>query len=173
MGLMHVGKSEGSQIIQLFGRGVRLKGFAWSLKRSSRCTRVNIPRPANMHWLETLQVFGVEAEFMQRFRDYLADEGLPGNERKEVIEMPMHTTRNFGKRLKVLRPKRKKDNGKEYDFKLDAPLPVLKLPLPQKLLVRRVELDWYPRIEAYAVGQGRASCFSNKRGGSVQAPEGI
>lgn len=157
MGLMHVGKSEGSQIIQLFGRGVRLKGFAWSLKRSSRCTRVNIPRPANMHWLETLQVFGVEAEFMQRFRDYLADEGLPGNERKEVIEMPMHTTRNFGKRLKVLRPKRKKDNGKEYDFKLDAPLPVLKLPLPQKLLVRRVELDWYPRIEAYAVGSANVA----------------
>ena len=27
MGLMHVGKSEGTQIIQLFGRGVRLKGL--------------------------------------------------------------------------------------------------------------------------------------------------
>jgi hypothetical protein len=34
MGLMHVGRSEGSQIIQLFGRGVRLKGYEWSLKRS-------------------------------------------------------------------------------------------------------------------------------------------
>jgi hypothetical protein len=152
LGLMHVGKSEGSQIIQLFGRGVRLKGFDWSLKRSSRCTRVNVKRPDNIHWLETLQVFGIEAEFMQRFRDYLAEEGLPGNERKEVIELPMHTTRNFGKRLKVLRPKHKKDNGKEYDFKQDAPLPVLRLPLPSKLLVRRVELDWYPRIESFAVG---------------------
>lgn len=152
LGLMHVGKSEGSQIIQLFGRGVRLKGFDWSLKRSSRCTRIKVKRPDNIHWLETLQVFGIEAEFMQRFRDYLAEEGLPGNERKEVIELPMHTTRNFGKRLKVLRPKRKKDNGKEYDFKQDAPLPVLRLPLPSKLLVRRVELDWYPRIESFAVG---------------------
>ncbi|MGB1243283.1 MAG: hypothetical protein ACPG49_12220 [Chitinophagales bacterium] len=27
MGLMNIGKSEGSQIIQLFGRGVRLKAF--------------------------------------------------------------------------------------------------------------------------------------------------
>jgi hypothetical protein len=27
MGLMHVGRSEGTQIIQLFGRGVRLKGY--------------------------------------------------------------------------------------------------------------------------------------------------
>lgn len=163
LGLMHVGKSEGSQIIQLFGRGVRLKGFDWSLKRSSRCTRINVPRPTNIHWLETLQVFGIEAEFMQKFRDYLAEEGLPGNERKEVIEMPMHTTRNFGKRLKVLRPKRKKDNGKEYNFKLDAPLPVLKLPLPSKLLVRRVELDWYPRIEAYAVGSADVAQETTKQ----------
>jgi len=31
MGLMNVGKSEGSQIIQLFGRGVRLKGYQFSL----------------------------------------------------------------------------------------------------------------------------------------------
>lgn len=35
MGLMNVGRSEGSEIIQLFGRGVRLKGFQYSLKRSS------------------------------------------------------------------------------------------------------------------------------------------
>jgi len=157
LGLMHVGKSEGSQIIQLFGRGVRLKGFDWSLKRSSRCTRINIPRPANIHWLETLQVFGIEAEFMQRFRDYLAAEGLPGNERQEVIEVPMHTTRNFGTRLKVLRPKRKKDNGKEYDFKLDAPLPILRLPLPAKVVAHQIELDWYPRIEALAAGKAHVS----------------
>lgn len=163
LGLMHVGKSEGSQIIQLFGRGVRLKGFDWSLKRSSRCTRINVPRPPNIQWLETLQVFGIEAEFMQRFRDYLAEEGLPGNERKEVVEMPMHTTRDFGKRLKVLRPKRKKDNGKEYDFKLDAPLPILKLPLPPKLMVRRVELDWYPRIEAMAVGKANVAQATTKQ----------
>jgi hypothetical protein len=66
---------------------VRLKGFDWSLEaqqplHSCQCCK----RPANIHWLETLQVFGIEAEFMQRFRDYLAEEGLPGNERKEVIE---------------------------------------------------------------------------------------
>ena len=38
LGLMHVGKSEGSQIIQLFGRGVRLKGHHWSLQRSGFST---------------------------------------------------------------------------------------------------------------------------------------
>lgn len=163
LGLMHVGKSEGSQIIQLFGRGVRLKGFNWSLKRSSRCARVNVPRPANVHWLETLQVFGIEAEFMQRFRDYLACEGLPGNESKEVIEVAMHTTRDFGKRLKVLRPKRKKDDGKEYDFKRDAPLPILRTPLPTKLHARRIELDWYPRIESVAVGSAKVAEATEKQ----------
>ena len=35
MGLMNVGRSEGSEIIQLFGRGVRLKGYKYSLKRST------------------------------------------------------------------------------------------------------------------------------------------
>jgi len=35
MGLMHVGRSEGSQIIQLFGRGVRLKGYEWKSSANS------------------------------------------------------------------------------------------------------------------------------------------
>lgn len=35
MGLMNVGRSEGSEIIQLFGRGVRLMGYDFSLKRSA------------------------------------------------------------------------------------------------------------------------------------------
>jgi hypothetical protein len=34
MGLMRVGHGEGPQIIQMFGRGVRLKGKQYSLKRS-------------------------------------------------------------------------------------------------------------------------------------------
>ncbi len=36
MALMNVGATEGSQIIQLFGRGVRLQGYDLSLKRSSK-----------------------------------------------------------------------------------------------------------------------------------------
>jgi len=171
LGLMHVGKSEGSQIVQLFGRGVRLKGFGWSLKRSSRCTRIDVPRPAHIQWLETVQVFGIEAEFMQRFRDYLAEEGLPGNERKEVVEIPMHVTRDFGKRLKVLRPKRKKDDGKEYDFKQDAPLPILKLQPLQDLLVRPIEVDWYPRIEAMATGQAAVAEAAAKQTQRFRAPQ--
>ena len=44
MGLMNVGKSEGSEIIQLFGRGVRLKGYGMCLKRSSQIDDITKPQ---------------------------------------------------------------------------------------------------------------------------------
>ena len=105
MGLMHVGKSEGAQIIQLFGRGVRLKGFEWSLKRSGHSHAAI--RPNFIEELETLNVFGIEADFMEKFREFLKEEGLPGNERRKIITIPLNVTYDFGKKLQILRPKRK------------------------------------------------------------------
>lgn len=144
MGLMHVGKSEGSQIIQLFGRGVRLKGYEWSLKR---CGHSHAPvRPNYIEELETLNVFGIEADFMEKFRKFLADERLPGNERRETITIPLNVTYDFGKKLKILRPKRKKD-GREYDFKTDGPVPRIG-EIPDYLTKNPVVADWYSRIQA-------------------------
>ena len=51
-----------AQIIQLFGRGVRLKGRDMSLMRSSRLDPVLAPK--HLYLLETLNVFGVGADFM-------------------------------------------------------------------------------------------------------------
>jgi hypothetical protein len=99
MGLMHVGKSEGAQIIQLFGRGVRLKGYEWSLKRSGH-THASY-RPNFIEELETLNVFGVEADFMERFRDFLKEEGLPGNERRKTITIPLNVTYDFVRQVPV------------------------------------------------------------------------
>ena len=147
MGLMHVGRSEGSQIIQLFGRGVRLKGFAWSLKRSGHSHRPD--RPAFIEELETLNVFGVEADFMEKFRDFLKDEGLPGNERRTIITIPLNVTYDFGKKLKILRPKKKTSDNKEYDFKKDAPVPFVG-DVPDYLTHNTVVADWYPRIQSMA-----------------------
>lgn len=145
MGLMHVGKSEGTQIIQLFGRGVRLKGFDWSLKRSGHSKAPY--RPNFIEELETLNVFGVEADFMEKFREFLRDEGLPGNERRKIITIPLNVTYDFGKKLKILRPKRKASDGKEYDFKKDAPVPTVG-DIPNYLKHNTVMADWYPRIQA-------------------------
>ena len=52
MCLLNVGKSEGPQIIQLFGRGVRLKGRNNSLKRTVQADNP----PAFLPLLETLNV---------------------------------------------------------------------------------------------------------------------
>jgi len=145
MGLMHVGKSEGSQIIQLFGRGVRLKGYDWSLKRSGHSHADT--HPEYIAELETLNVFGIEADFMERFREYLKDEGLPGNERRTMLTLPLNVTYDFGKKLKILRPKRKTEDGKEYDFKKDGAIPSVGA-VPDYLTFNPVISDWYPRIQA-------------------------
>ena len=145
MGLMHVGRSEGTQIIQLFGRGIRLKGYGWSLKRSGHSAATT--RPSFIEELETLNVFGIKADFMEKFRDFLRNEGLPGNERRKIITLPLNVTYDFGKKLKILRPKRKSSNGREYDFKKDGPVPTVG-DVPDYLTHNTVVANWYPRIQA-------------------------
>ncbi len=88
MGLLNIGKSEGSQIIQLFGRGVRLKGRDYSLKRSSFMGNPE-DHPEHIDLLETLNIFAVEANYMVEFRKYLEREGVdPGG--YEEIPFPIH-----------------------------------------------------------------------------------
>lgn len=72
MGLLRVGKGEGSQVIQLFGRGVRLKGKDRSLKRS----HASGTAPAWLEPLETLFIVGWNADYLQTFREMLEKEDL-------------------------------------------------------------------------------------------------
>lgn len=74
MGLLNIGKNEGSQVIQLFGRGVRLKGKEMSLKRSA-ALKEN-PHPADIHFLETLFIFSWNADYIDRFRKMLENEDI-------------------------------------------------------------------------------------------------
>ncbi|MBW7057928.1 DEAD/DEAH box helicase family protein [Paracoccus bogoriensis] len=151
LGLMHVGKSEGAQIIQLFGRGVRLKGHDWSLKRSGFATPTH--QPELIQYVETLNVFGIEADFMERFRKFLEEEELPRNDQKQVFTVPLTVTYDFGKRLKVLRPRKKRSDGREYDFKRDGAVPALTL-VPEKIRQKGVAIDWYPRIQSLESKKG-------------------
>lgn len=84
MGLLNIGKSEGSQIIQLFGRGVRLRGRDMTLKRSSALN--DGPHPNSIRLLETLNLFAVRANYMAQFRDYLESEGI---DTSEPVELPL------------------------------------------------------------------------------------
>ena len=67
MGLMNVGRGEGSEIIQLFGRGVRLKGYNFSLKRSREINTIKPPK--YLETVETLNIFGIRADYMQQFKN--------------------------------------------------------------------------------------------------------
>lgn len=151
LGLMHVGKSEGAQIIQLFGRGVRLKGYDWSLQRSGFATPTH--QPELIQYVETLNVFGIEADFMERFRKFLEEEELPRNDQKQVFTVPLTVTYEFGQRLKVLRPRKKRGDGREYDFKRDGAVPALTL-VPEKMRQKGVAIDWYPRIQSLESKKG-------------------
>ena len=139
MGLMYVGQSEGSQIIQLFGRGVRLKGYQFGLKRSGFVDETRTIRPEHIRVLETLNVFGVRAHFMQQFKEYLEEEGLPTND--ERIEFILPTIKNLGtQKLKTLRL------PPEMDFKRDGPKPALGVP-DADWQGRQITLNWYPKIQ--------------------------
>ncbi len=117
MGLLNIGKKEGSQIIQLFGRGVRLRGKGHSLKRSAALEGTHPPRVRS---LEMLNIFAVRANYMAQFRDYLEREGV---ETEETIELPLFVWANeqFLKRgLVVPRTEKGRDFTKETDLLLEA-----------------------------------------------------
>lgn len=140
MGLMNIGRTEGSQIIQLFGRGVRLKGYEFSLKRSSRIP--GIKAPEFIETLETLNIFGIRADYMKQFKEYLEEEGLPSNEDREEFILPVIKNLD-GKKLKIVRLK------EGVNFKKQGPKPTLTTPNPKKF-TNQIILDWYPKVQAMA-----------------------
>ncbi|WP_432814475.1 DEAD/DEAH box helicase family protein [Sphingorhabdus sp.] len=157
MGLMNVGQTEGSQIIQLFGRGVRLKGYNSSLKRSSKVQLPDeVQRPSHIGALETLSIFGIRADYMTQFRDFLEEEGLPVNDDREEFMLPI--IKNLGtQKLKTIRLK-KTINGVNTEFgdafRRLGPIPTLAKPDPvfdaatAYLQKNQVVLNWYPKIQA-------------------------
>lgn len=145
MGLMNIGKGEGSQIIQLFGRGVRLKGYKMSLKRSSRLDDFQKPNertPKYIPTLETLNIFGIKADYMQQFKEYLEDEGLPTNEGnfKSIVIPAINRYSKEKDGLKVIKTK----EGVAENYKKDN-ITVLELTDISKYL--EIRLDWYPKIQ--------------------------
>lgn len=150
MGLMKVGQTEGAQIIQLFGRGVRLKGYGMSLKRSVKAQLPDeVSRPKHIGVLETLSIFGIRADYMAQFRKELEDEGLPPND--ERMEFLLPVIKNLGtKKLKTIRLRKTiKGVSTEFGdaFRKLGPVPTLNLPEPY-LQKNQVILNWYPKIQA-------------------------
>lgn len=154
MGLMNIGKGEGSQIIQLFGRGVRLKGIEMSLKRSSRLDEYQRPQektPKYIPTLETLNIFGIKADYMQQFKEYLEDEGLPTND-GNFKSITISTINRYSKKkdsLKVIKTK----EGVAENYKKEN-VTVLELTDISKFL--EIKLDWYPKIQMLSSNKSSA-----------------
>ena len=165
MGLMNIGKTEGAQIIQLFGRGVRLKGYSTNLKRSSASLPAGIQPPKYIGVLETLGIFGIKADYMAQFREFLEEEGLSTD--SDSIEIRLPTIKNLGKqKLKIIRLKNT-INGTRTDygdaFRSIGPIPTLASTDSSTNAVTRhfqknpLVINCYPKIEVMSSGGVRSS----------------
>jgi hypothetical protein len=135
MGLLNIGRQEGSQIIQLFGRGVRLRGKGFTLKRSAA---LEGGHPEHVSLLETLNIFAVRANYMAQFRDYLEREGV---EIEPVIELPLFIWANkqfLKKGLVVPRTPEGRDFAAETDLLLE-PDPNIRVQVDMSVRVHTME----------------------------------
>jgi hypothetical protein len=107
MGLINFAKGEGSQAIQLFGRGVRLRGHHGCLKRSRNLDDRTVKIPKYIELLETLTIFGIKAQYMEDFKKYLELEDMPANEKVHEFKLPVISRYNEvkEKKLKVIKVK--------------------------------------------------------------------
>lgn len=140
MGLLNIGRGEGSEIIQLFGRGVRLKGYKFSLKRSTALDTSLRPDfiPEVLPILETLNIFGLRADYMQQFKDYLEEEGLPTDSDFEKITVDILPTISDLSEKKLKFIKVKDGSNFKRDVWVDA---VITEKVPP------VIVDWYPKVQ--------------------------
>ncbi|HMN95475.1 MAG TPA: DEAD/DEAH box helicase family protein [Phycisphaerales bacterium] len=155
IGLMRMGRNEGTQIIQLFGRGVRLRGYRMSLRRSSVLAE-KPPTPRNLRQVETLQVFGVKASYMNQFRDWIFSE-VPEAQQKQVWELPVVKPLP-DRKLRTLRLRSEIEGvvvERGQAFRKLGPLVRLRPPhetAPEDAWLRqhRTRLNWLPRVRGIA-----------------------
>ena len=140
MGLMNVGRGEGSEIIQLFGRGVRLKGYQNTLKRHSHLGEYQIGHQPQLSQLERLNIFGVRANYMEHFRKQLQAEGIDTDNKRTIILPVIETPKINFKKLKTIRLK----GGLNYQKDGDE----LPLKLHHDDNLPKVLLDYYPQMQA-------------------------
>jgi len=153
MGLVNIGRNEGSQIIQLFGRGVRLKGLDFGLKRSRELPENDHPR--HIEEMETLNIFGIRADYMKVFNEYIDEEDVISAKKIEIINLP--TIENLARTdLKVILPKRDMPEFKKEQKPVFGRYDKIKT---------KISADWYGRLDSktsryrlYAEGEERLNC---------------
>lgn len=146
MGLLNVGRGAGSQIIQLFGRGVRLKGKRMSLKRSADLE--DGPPPPGIRFLETLTIFGWNANYIQAFRQIIENEDLGKEFTLRIKKMDPWPEQ----KLPVPQPRPDFD-ATRLTWVLDASGPLVELDLTPRIQVLRTATKEGQRAVVEATGQ--------------------
>jgi len=133
MGLINMGKGEGPQIIQLFGRGVRLKGKDLSLKRSGE-------NKYRVKSLETLNIFGLNADYINSFLEAIRKEEVEYEEIKLPIKRLDETKWKGLYTVKTKIPKGFDDFSGYYRSKCFIELET------DKEILRKIKIDIRPRV---------------------------
>ena len=179
LGLMGIGQNEGSLIIQLFGRGVRLKGLNTSLRRSAahedsaEFKRLNLEEKSALKQLETLNIFALRADYLLTF---LSNVGVQPSRRLGLTITQRAPLPSYLKLIGVKQAYRNTDIKKLFAEKLaqgDQPLTLksfeeIATETQRNLNSHRVVVNRYPRIRlainqaAAAEGQLNQTHFSPK-----------
>lgn len=138
MGLINIGKGEGPQIIQLFGRGVRLKGKDYSLKREENSDY-------KLKVLQTLFIFGLNADYINKFLTMIEKEDLDYEDKEIEIPIKSNMTEKWEEKIYTIKTK------DDFDF---AKFPV-KLMMDKEIL-KNVKIDLRPKITASHGLQGES-----------------
>jgi hypothetical protein len=155
MGLLNIGRREGSEIIQLFGRGVRLQGKNFTLKRSSA---LDGNHPVHVRILETLNIFAIRANYMSQFREYLEKEGVE-TEGDLALPLPIRTNAEFlGKGLVIPRVPVNRDFSQEAQILLE----------PDQSA--RVQVDMSLKVQAFISGRQGLTSLAARAGRSTFIP---
>lgn len=151
MGLINFAKGEGSQAIQLFGRGVRLKGYGNSLKRSSKLD-YPVEVPKNIRKIETLTIFGVKADYMAQFKEYLEKEDMDLNDSIREFKLPVVSRfPEIKDKLKVIKVK----DG--INFKKQSRRLILTVPedgLMDNLVKNKIKIDYNSTVQSITSTKG-------------------
>lgn len=167
MGLINFARGEGAQAIQLFGRGVRLKGYKYSLKRSFQLDYpVAVPKYINT--IETLNIFGVKADYMAQFKEYLEKEDMDLNDSLKEFKLPVVSRYYDVKdKLKVIKVKDGVDFKKQSRLTLAAPSDGFM----QNLIKNKIKVDYNATVQSITSISGEN--FKYQKDEAVLEPQHI
>src|SRR5262249_9655567 len=110
-----------------------------------------VPRkhPDYIALLETLNIFGIRSDYMKEFEEFLEEEGIGEDQRRELILLPTIKLPAFEREeieLNIIRPK-----AEMPDFKESVRLRLESL---EGRLNGKILADWYPRLQKQSSVQG-------------------